>query len=34
MLWALGPEPGRVAVPLALVVVGVGVTAWNLWVLL
>ncbi len=34
LLWALGPEPGRVAVPLALVVVGVGVTVWNLWVLL
>ena len=34
LLWVLAPEPGRVAVPLALVAVGVGVTVLNPWVLL
>jgi hypothetical protein len=33
VLWVVAPEPGRVAVPLALSVVGIGVTAWNFWVL-
>jgi hypothetical protein len=32
-LWRVARTPGRVAVPLALAVVGVGVTLWNLLVL-
>ncbi|MFC7177012.1 hypothetical protein [Halosegnis marinus] len=34
LLWRVAPNPGRVAIPLALSVVGVGVTAWNVFVLL
>jgi len=33
-LWHTLDTPGRVAVPLSLAVVGTGVTAWNLSVLL
>jgi len=33
-LWGVAPDPGRVAVPLALTAVGVGVTVWNVVVLL
>lgn len=32
-VWYLVDTPGRVAIPLALAVVGVAVTAWNLFVL-
>lgn len=34
LVWYLVGTPGRVAIPLALAVVGVAVTAWNLFVLL
>lgn len=34
LAWYLVGTPGRVAIPLALAVVGVAVTAWNLFVLL
>lgn len=34
VVWYLVRTPGRVAIPLALAVVGVAVTAWNLFVLL
>lgn len=34
LLWRLARTPGRVAVPLALVVVGAFVTTWNVFVLL
>jgi hypothetical protein len=33
LLWRVASTPGRVAIPLALAVVGVGVTLWNLSVL-
>jgi hypothetical protein len=33
LAWYLVDTPGRVAIPLALAVVGVAVTAWNLVVL-
>lgn len=34
LVWYLVDTPGRVAIPLALAVVGVAVTVWNLFVLL
>lgn len=30
LTWRVGRSPARVAVPLAVAVVGIGVTAWNL----
>ncbi|MDZ7746886.1 MAG: hypothetical protein U5K28_10400 [Halobacteriales archaeon] len=32
-LWRIAPEPGRVAIPLALAMVGTVVTMWNSYVL-
>jgi len=32
-VWRLAPEPGRVAIPLALATVGTVVTVWNGYVL-
>jgi hypothetical protein len=34
LVWAVVETPGRVAIPLALAVTGVGITLWNLRVLL
>lgn len=34
LAWYAAPTPGRVAIPLALAVVGTGVTCWNLLVVL
>jgi hypothetical protein len=31
--WRRVPDPDRVGIPLALAVMGVLITAWNLWVL-
>ncbi|TSD14752.1 hypothetical protein DP107_07215 [Haloglomus irregulare] len=33
IVWRLAPTPGRVALPLALVVTGGTVTGWNLFVI-
>jgi hypothetical protein len=33
LLWRQWPTPRRAAIPIALAVVGTGVTAWNVWVL-
>lgn len=34
LVWAVIETPGRVAIPLALAVTGVGITLWNFRVLL
>lgn len=34
LVWAVVETPGRVAIPLALAVTGVGITLWNFRVLL